>query len=156
MRSLVLVLAALVLALPANALAAWEPAQQVPAQPGRGLQIGLDGRGDGVLALLAFASIGLGLLVSSTARSEGQIFPFIPAVVVPSLLLSGLLIPFAELSAPLQVLGRLVPLSYAEDVLVPIFRDGEPVAGRLPYLGLLALYGIALVAIASLTLRERD
>ena len=30
------------------------------------------------------------------------------------------------------------------------------VAGRLPYLGLLALYGIALVAIASLTLRERD
>jgi ABC-2 type transport system permease protein len=109
-----------------------------------------------VVLLLAFASIGLGLLVSSTARSEGQIFPFIPAVVVPSLLLSGLLIPFAELSAPLQVLGRLMPLSYAEDVLVPIFRDGEPVAGRLPYLGLLALYGIALVAIASLTLRERD
>jgi ABC-type multidrug transport system permease subunit len=109
-----------------------------------------------VVLLLALASIGLGLLVSSTARSEGQIFPFIPAVIVPSLLLSGLLIPFGELSPPLQVLGRLVPLSYAEDVLVPVFRDGEPVAGRLPYLGLLALYGIALVAIASLTLRERE
>jgi hypothetical protein len=54
MRSLVLVLAALVLALPANALAAWEPAQQVPAQPGRGLQIGLDGRGDGVLAWVEY------------------------------------------------------------------------------------------------------
>ena len=49
-----------------------------------------------VVLLLAFASIGLGLLVSSTARSEGQIFPFIPAVIVPSLLLSGLLIPFAR------------------------------------------------------------
>jgi ABC-type multidrug transport system permease subunit len=109
-----------------------------------------------VVLLLALASIGLGLLVSSTARSEGQIFPFIPAVIVPSLLLSGLLIPFAELSVPLQVLGRLVPLSYAEDVLVPIFRDGEPVAGRLPYLALLALYAVALVAIASLTLRERE
>ena len=109
-----------------------------------------------VVLLLALASIGLGLLVSSTARSEGQIFPFIPLVIVPSLLLSGLLIPFAELSAPLQVLARFVPLTYAEDVLVPVFRDGEPVVDRLPYLALLAFYGIALVAVASLTLRERE
>lgn len=109
-----------------------------------------------VVLLLALASIGLGLLVSSTARSEGQIFPFIPAVVVPSLLLSGLLIPFDELSAPLKVLGRLVPLTYAEDVLVPVFRDGQPVADRLGYLVLLAAYGAALVAVASLTLRERE
>ena len=109
-----------------------------------------------VVALLVIASIGLGLLVSSTARSEGQIFPFIPAVIVPSLLLSGLLIPLAQLSWPLQALARAVPLTYAEDVLVPVFRDGEPVAGRLPYLAALAAYAIALLALASLTLRERD
>jgi ABC-2 type transport system permease protein len=109
-----------------------------------------------VVLLLAIASIGLGLLVSSTARSEGQIFPFIPAIIVPSLLLSGLLIPFAQLSAPLQVLARFVPLTYAEDVLVPVFRDGQPVSGRLGYLALLAVYAAALVAIASLTLRERE
>lgn len=109
-----------------------------------------------VVLLLALASIGLGLLVSSTARQEGQIFPFIPLVIVPSLLLSGLLIPSAALSPVLQVLARLVPLTYAEDVLVPVFRDGEPVAGRLPYLALLGLYAIALVAVASLTLRERE
>jgi ABC-2 type transport system permease protein len=106
--------------------------------------------------LLALASIALGLLVSSTARSEGQIFPFIPAVIVPSLLLSGLLIPYEELSLPLQVCGRLIPLTYAEDVLVPVFRDGEPVSERLGYLGLLAGYAGALLALASLTLRERE
>jgi ABC-2 type transport system permease protein len=109
-----------------------------------------------VVFLLALASIGLGLLVSSTARSEGQIFPFIPAVIVPSLLLSGLMIPFDQLSWPLQALARLVPLTYAEDVLVPVFRDGEPVAERLPYLALLAAYAAALLAVASLTLRERE
>jgi ABC-2 type transport system permease protein len=109
-----------------------------------------------VVFLLALASIGLGLLVSSTARSEGQIFPFIPAVIVPSLLLSGLMIPFGELSWPLQVLARLVPLTYAEDVLVPVFRDGDPVAHRLGYLALLAVYAGALLAVASLTLRERE
>jgi ABC-2 type transport system permease protein len=109
-----------------------------------------------VVLLLAIASIALGLLVSSTARSEGQIFPFIPLVIVPSLLLSGLLIPFAQLSTPLQVLARLVPLTYAEDVLVPVFRDGTAVSGRLPYLALLAAYAAALLALASLTLRERE
>ena len=109
-----------------------------------------------VVFLLALASIGLGLLVSSTARSEGQIFPFIPAVIVPSLLLSGLLIPFGELSLPLQALARLVPLTYAEDVLVPVFRDGKPVAERLGYLALLAAYAATLLAVASLTLRERE
>ena len=109
-----------------------------------------------VVFLLAIASIALGLLVSSTARSEGQIFPFIPAVIVPSLLLSGLLIPFGELSVPLQVLARLVPLTYAEDVLVPVFRDGQPVPERLGYLALLAAYAAALLTLASLTLRERE
>ncbi|HEX2413380.1 MAG TPA: ABC transporter permease [Solirubrobacteraceae bacterium] len=110
----------------------------------------------GVVFLLAIASIALGLLVSSTARSEGQIFPFIPLVIVPSLLLSGLMIPFAELAWPLQALARLVPLTYAEDVLVPVFRDGEPALDRLPYLALLAGYAAALLAVASLTLRERE
>jgi ABC-2 type transport system permease protein len=109
-----------------------------------------------VVFLLAIASIALGLLVSSTARSEGQIFPFIPLVIVPSLLLSGLMIPFAELAWPLQALARLVPLTYAEDVLVPVFRDGEPAMDRLPYLALLAGYAAALLAFASLTLRERE
>lgn len=109
-----------------------------------------------VVSLLAIASIGLGLLVSSTARSEGQIFPFIPAVIVPSLLLSGLMIPFAQLSWPLQVLARFVPLTYAEDILVPVFRDGEAVTGRLPYLAALGAYAAALLAVASLTLRERE
>jgi ABC-2 type transport system permease protein len=109
-----------------------------------------------VVFLLAIASIALGLLVSSTARSEGQIFPFIPLVIVPSLLLSGLMIPSEQLSWPLQALARLVPLTYAEDVLVPVFRDGRPAAGRLPYLALLAAYAAALLAVASLTLRERE
>jgi ABC-2 type transport system permease protein len=109
-----------------------------------------------VVFLLAISSIALGLLVSSTARSEGQVFPFIPAVIVPSLLLSGLLIPFSELTWPLQALGRLVPLTYAEDVLVPVFREGAASADRLGHLALLALYAAGLLLLASLTLRERE
>jgi ABC-2 type transport system permease protein len=108
-----------------------------------------------VVFLLALSSIALGLFVSSTARSEGQIFPFIPAVVVPSLVLSGLMVPFGDLSWPLQALGRLVPLTYAEDVLVPVFRDGAAASERLGQLAMLGGYALALLAAAALTLRER-
>jgi hypothetical protein len=50
LRPLGLVLALLALASPAPALGAWEPPVQLPAQPGRDVGLGLDGRGDGVLA----------------------------------------------------------------------------------------------------------
>jgi ABC-2 type transport system permease protein len=109
-----------------------------------------------VVFLLALSSIALGLLVSSTARSEGQIFPFIPAVIVPSLVLSGLTVPFDELSLPFKALARLLPLTYAEDVLVPIFRDGVAVADRLGHLALMGAYAAGLLALAALTLRERE
>lgn len=106
--------------------------------------------------LLALASIALGLLVSSTARSEGQIFPFIPLVFVPSLVLSGLLIPFDNLAWPLQILGRILPLTYAEDVLIPIFVHGATFLSRIGYFLILGAYALVLLIVASLTLKESE
>jgi ABC-type multidrug transport system permease subunit len=51
----------------------------------------------GVIWLLALVIIALGILISNVARTEGQVFPFIPLVVLPSVLLSGLIIPVASL-----------------------------------------------------------
>jgi hypothetical protein len=50
MRWLWTLIVASALALPASAFAGWEPAQQIPAEPARGLEIALDGRGDGIVA----------------------------------------------------------------------------------------------------------
>lgn len=49
-----------------------------------------------------------------------------------------------------------MPLTYAEDVLVPVFREGQPVAERLGHLALLGGYAAARVTFASLTLGERE
>jgi hypothetical protein len=66
------------------------------------------------------------------------------------------MVPIAELTLPLQALARLVPLTYAEDLLVPVFRDGHAIAGELWHLALLAGYGLVLLVLASLTLREHE
>jgi hypothetical protein len=81
MRSLGALIVALALAPPASAFAAWEPAQQVPAEPARGLEIGLDGRGNGVLAWTEYPAAG-GVLHAAT-RLAGA--PFAPSQAVSPL-----------------------------------------------------------------------
>jgi hypothetical protein len=58
LTGLIPLLVLLALVLPASALGAWEPAQQLPAQPNRELELGLDGRGDGVLAWTEYPRAG--------------------------------------------------------------------------------------------------
>lgn len=105
---------------------------------------------------LAVVSVALGLFVSSLARTEGQIFPFIPLLIVPSLLLSDVVIPLDTLSDPLQAVARLVPLYWAEDVLQGILNRGETFSEALPSFAGLVVFGAALVWLAGLTLKERD
>jgi len=110
----------------------------------------------GTTLSVALASIALALFVSNFARTEGQIFPFIPLVVVPSLLLSGLVIDRALLPVWLQWLGLAVPLTYAEAVLLGLMRDGKTFAEVAGWFSGLVGYGCVLLALASLSLREMD
>jgi ABC-2 type transport system permease protein len=68
------------------------------------------------LAVLdALLGTALGLLLSAFARTEFQAVQFLPAVVLPQLLLCGLLAPRESMSAPLRALSDLLPLTYAVD-----------------------------------------
>jgi len=103
---------------------------------------------------LSVVSLSLGLLVSSLARTEGQIFPSIPLIAVPSLLLCGLVIPHDSLPAWLQGVSYAIPLTYAERVLLGLLRDGKSFADLAGWFALLATYGGGALLVASLTLRE--
>ncbi|MDO8736635.1 MAG: ABC transporter permease [Thermoleophilia bacterium] len=105
---------------------------------------------------LAVVSVGLGVFISNFARNEGQVFPFVPMVVVPSALLSGIAIPIEDLPTFLQWCSYLVPLRYAVDVLTGVVVQGESFFDQLPSFFILLGIGVALLATASLTLRERE
>lgn len=109
-----------------------------------------------VLWGLSLISIGLGILVSNLARTEAQIFPFIPLFIVPSIFLSGLLLPVSSLPWPVRWLSSLIPLTYALEVLRPLFDESPAQGARLGgWLGF-TVYGLVLLGVATLTLRERD
>jgi len=80
--------------------------------------LGLDVAGSTALVVLlavldALLGTALGLLLSAFARSEFQAVQFLPAVVLPQLLLGGLFAPRDGMAAPLRWLSDAFPLTYA-------------------------------------------
>jgi ABC-2 type transport system permease protein len=107
-----------------------------------------------IIWLLAVISICLGILVSNFARTEGQVFPFIPLVTVPGIFLSGLVISVDRLPGWAQVLSRLTPLYYANHILQELIVPHP--ALNYARLGALILYGAVVLTLATRTLREVD
>ncbi len=124
------------------------------------LLFGLDYRGStlvvlfAVVWLLAVASVMLGIFLSTFARSEGQVFPFIPLIILPSVFLSGLLIDSEHLPTWAEWLGRLLPLHYANTVIQEMIRTGGAVGKVWSSLAALELYTLVLWLLASRTLVE--
>jgi len=72
-----------------------------------------------VVLAVANAVLGstLGLFVSAFAETEFQAVQFMPAVVLPQILLCGLFVPRDQMATWLRVISYLLPLTYAFDAL---------------------------------------
>ena len=106
--------------------------------------------------VLSMVSIAMGVFVSAAARTEGQVFPTVPLLIIPTMLLCGLVLPLEQLPRYLRVLAHLLPPTYAENVLLGLMHRGHSFADELPsFLALLA-FGVALVVAASLSVRSRE
>ena len=83
----------------------------------------------GLAVLDALLGTALGLLLSAFARTEFQAVQFLPAFVLPQLLLCGLFAAREDMAAPLQWLSAVFPLTYAVDgmqqLAAPSWSTGE-------------------------------
>jgi ABC-2 type transport system permease protein len=109
-----------------------------------------------VVVLTALGAVSLGIFLSTFARTELQIIQFIPLVIVPQILLSGVLFPISSLPAVVQPFVKIMPLTYAVDGLREVFIAGASLATPALQLDLAVLAVIALffATIASLTIRR--
>ena len=65
----------------------------------------------------------LGLFVSAFAQTEFQAVQFMPAAVLPQILLCGLFVPRAAMATWLRAISYLLPLTYAYDALAHTAAD---------------------------------
>ena len=109
-----------------------------------------------VVLLLALGAVSLGIFLSTFARTELQIMQFIPIVMTPQFLLSGILFPVSSLPDVLQPFVGLMPVTYAVDGLRLVFIAGAGLSSPALVRDLLVLGLVAVLftVIASLTIRR--
>ena len=109
-----------------------------------------------VVVLLAVGAVSLGIFLSTFARTELQIIQFIPIVLAPQFLLSGVLFPVSSLPSILQPVVAIMPLNYAVDGLRQVFIRGADLGVPALQLDLVVLAVVAafFATIAALTIRR--
>jgi ABC-2 type transport system permease protein len=123
--------------------------------------LGVDAAGSPLLAfaialLLSLGAVNLGIFLSTFARTELQVIQFIPLVIVPQALLSGILWPTERLPDVLRAISDVLPLTYAVDGLREVMLKGSDLTSAAVQTDLAVLGGIALffVVLASLTIKR--
>ncbi len=110
-----------------------------------------------LLVAVADALLGtaLGLGVSALAATEFQAVQFMPAVILPQFLLSGLLAPTGSMAGWLDALSRIMPLRYGVDAITRL-TSGTATVDTTVWWDLVVIVGCVLLAliIGSATLRR--
>ena len=103
----------------------------------------------------AILGMSLGLFASAFARTEFQAVQFMPAFVLPQILLCGLIVPRDAMAGWLRAISAVLPLTYAYDALARL-ASSSPVGARF-WVDLLVTSGVTVVALAlgAATLRRR-
>ena len=109
-----------------------------------------------VLAVLnALLGMSLGLFVSAFATTEFQAVQFMPAFVLPQLLLCGLFVARDDMAPVLEAVSYALPLTYAYDALERVASDGS--LGSRGAVDVIVTAGATVLALAlgAATLRRR-
>jgi ABC-2 type transport system permease protein len=110
----------------------------------------------GVIALLAIVSEGLGILLSSLARREAQAIQFLPFVVLPAFLLSGVFWPIEAIPAWLRPVSYVLPTTYAVEAVRSVTLRGWGLDKIYPDVVALLIFASVFLVLATLLLRRRE
>jgi ABC-2 type transport system permease protein len=108
-----------------------------------------------IAVLDALLGTALGLLASAFARTEFQAVQFMPAIVMPQVLLCGLFAPRSSMTPVLEWLSNVMPLSYAVDALESVTRSNELDGVFVRNLVIVAGSGVLALILGAATLRRR-
>ncbi|MGZ4847211.1 MAG: ABC transporter permease [Halobacteriota archaeon] len=109
-----------------------------------------------VIALLAIVSEGLGILLSSLARREAQAIQFLPVVVLPAFLLSGIFWPIQAIPTWLRPVSYLLPTTYAVEAVRSVILRGWGLGQIYPDVVALLIFASIFLTLATLSLRRRE
>lgn len=110
-----------------------------------------------VVMALANALLGtaLGIFVSAFARTEFQAVQFMPALIIPQILIGGLLMPLSQMPDALETIAYFLPLTYAIDALNETVHHADITGNAWRDLAVVLAFAVAALLLGALTLRRR-
>jgi ABC-2 type transport system permease protein len=110
----------------------------------------------GVVAVVdALLGTALGLFVSAFAATEFQAVQFMPIILIPQILLSGLIVPRDELPTALRLLSNVLPMSYAVEATQQVMTSAKVTAEFWGDIAVVAAWVVAALILGAATLRRR-
>ncbi len=105
--------------------------------------------------LFIAATLGLGLFVSTLAKTQFQAFQLAFLTLLPSILLSGFMFPFEGMPAAAQWIAQLLPLTHFNVILRGIVLRGADLPELWPQLAKLAVFLVLMLSIAVSRFKKR-
>ena len=103
----------------------------------------------------ALLGTALGIFVSAFARTEFQAVQFMPALILPQVLIGGLLMPLAQMPDVLETIAYCLPLTYAIDALNEIVHHTDVTDNAWRDLWVVLAFVVGALLLGALTLRRR-
>ncbi len=104
--------------------------------------------------LFLLPNLGIGLVISTFARTQQQAQFMVMPIMLPTFLLSGFLFPISTLPPVLQVISRFLPVTYFLVIVRSIVIKGAGLELLLPEVAALTVFSVALMGIAALRFRK--
>jgi ABC-2 type transport system permease protein len=108
-----------------------------------------------IAVLDALLGMAMGLFASAFARTEFQAVQFMPAFVMPQVLLCGLFVPRDQMASVLSGISDVLPLSYAVDALSQVTRSDEVDGTLVRNLLIVAVCIVLALLLGAATLRRK-
>jgi ABC-2 type transport system permease protein len=101
-----------------------------------------------VSSFYVLVSLALGLLISATSETAGEAVQKTVMLSIPLVQLSGFAFPIRSMPAPVQWLSEIFPATHYIRISRAIYLRAEGPLALAPEIGLLALFGVALLVVA--------
>ncbi len=107
-----------------------------------------------MVGLFLLPTLGLGLLISTAARTQQQAQLMTMPIMLPAMMLAGVFFPISSLPVFLQFVGKLLPLTYFVFILRSVLVKGVGLEMIIPQVIALTLFAIVLLGWAAIRFKK--
>jgi ABC-2 type transport system permease protein len=104
--------------------------------------------------LYLMPNLGIGLLISTVAKTQQEAQFLSMPILLPSMLLSGFLFPVSSMPVALQAIGQLLPLTHFNVILRGVVIKGVELRILMPQIIALSIMALGLLSAAALRFKK--